>query len=66
MFIELTSAETGNTVVVNTDFIEMISRISGADTTAITLKHSCIEVKEDVYEICAIVSRKNKENIICS
>lgn len=60
MLIELTSATNGNTIVVNTEMIEMISRIKNCDTTAITLHHHSIEVKEDVYEIMSIVACNNK------
>lgn len=48
MFIELTSAPNGNTVIVN------------CDRTAVTLCHHTIEVKEDVFEIAGIVARNNK------
>ena len=60
MFIELTSATNGNTVIVNTEMIEMISRVKNCDRTAVTLCHHTIEVKEDVFEIASIVSRNNK------
>lgn len=60
MFIELTRATTGNTVIVNTEMIESIARIKHCDKTAITLHYHSIEVKEDVYEIMSIIARKNK------
>ena len=60
MLIELTSAANDNTVIVNTEMIELISRVKNCDTTAVTLRHRTIEVKEDVYEIISIAARNNK------
>ena len=48
------------TVIVNTEMIEMISRVKNCDSTAVTLCHHTIEVKEDVFEIAGIVARNNK------
>lgn len=60
MFIELTSAASGDTVIVNTEMIEQISRIKNCDRTAITFHHHTLEVKEDVFDIVNVWSRNSK------